>query len=96
MTSGAPTRRIDVRFQGHVQGVGFRFTTVHIAEGFNVGGYVRNLPDGDVEMVAEGSEEDLNAFLGAIRTSHIHRFVLREQVAWGEARGSFRGFGVKY
>ena len=41
-------------FSGHVQGVGFRYTTRSVASRFAVTGYVRNLPDGRVELVAEG------------------------------------------
>jgi acylphosphatase len=46
--------------------VGFRYATQRLAEGFPVGGYVRNLPDGDVELVAEGDAEQVNAFLAAV------------------------------
>ncbi len=50
-------------YSGHVQGVGFRYTTHRIAEGFAVTGYVRNLPDGRVELIAEGTEAELEEFL---------------------------------
>ena len=42
-----------VRYSGQVQGVGFRYTAQRLAEGYAVSGYVRNLPEGDVELVAE-------------------------------------------
>ncbi len=59
--------RIEAYFAGHVQGVGFRFTTIEIAERFpEIGGYVRNLADRRVEVVAEGPEEQVNAFLAAV------------------------------
>ena len=45
-----------VLFQGHVQGVGFRYATHGLAQRFAVAGYVRNLADGRVELVAEGLE----------------------------------------
>lgn len=54
-------------FRGRVQGVGFRMTTRRIARAYPVAGYVRNLPDGRVEVVAEGEPEALDAFIGAIR-----------------------------
>ena len=41
---------LQVFYEGHVQGVGFRFTVRHIAKGFDVTGWVRNLPDGRVEL----------------------------------------------
>ncbi len=46
-------------FSGRVQGVGFRFTAQRIALAFELTGYVKNLPDGSVEMFAQGSPEAL-------------------------------------
>ena len=48
---------------GRVQGVGFRFSTVHKAEQFNIKGFVKNQPDGTVYIEAEGEPENLNHFL---------------------------------
>jgi acylphosphatase len=55
-----------VCFAGRVQGVGFRYTTQRLAEGFPVTGYVRNLPGGEVELVAEGETEMVQGFLDAV------------------------------
>ncbi|WPJ95314.1 acylphosphatase [Coraliomargarita algicola] len=49
-------------FEGHVQGVGFRYQTVNVAKGFEVTGYVRNLVDGRVHLYAEGAESEVRAF----------------------------------
>jgi acylphosphatase len=54
------------RFDGRVQGVGFRATTVRLASRYAVSGYVRNLPDGGVEVLAEGTEIELDTFRRAI------------------------------
>lgn len=56
-----------VYYSGRVQGVGFRFTARHVARRFEVGGSVRNLPDGRVELVAEGVREEIDAFLQAVQ-----------------------------
>jgi acylphosphatase len=56
-----------VYYSGQVQGVGFRFTARQLARGFDVAGYVRNLPDGRVELVAEGEPTEINRFLQAVR-----------------------------
>ena len=61
-----PRQRRHVFFSGRVQGVGFRFTCQSLARSFPVVGYVRNLPDGRVELVAEGDPDELDAFLAAI------------------------------
>jgi acylphosphatase len=66
-------------FAGRVQGVGFRFTAHRIAQLHHLKGYVRNLPDGTVEMLAQGYTEDVNgciedikeAFVGYIRETRI-------------------------
>jgi acylphosphatase len=55
-----------VFFQGHVQGVGFRYAAHGLAQRFAVTGYVRNLPDGRVEMVAEGAEAEVARFISAV------------------------------
>ncbi|MHC4721051.1 MAG: acylphosphatase [Planctomycetota bacterium] len=49
-------------FTGRVQGVGFRFTALDIANRYNLTGQVRNLRDGTVEMVAQGSSDDISKF----------------------------------
>ncbi len=60
-------RRMQIFYSGSVQGVGFRYTVKTVAAGFEVTGAVRNLPDGRVELVAEGAEDELEAFRQAIR-----------------------------
>jgi len=94
--NSALNRRLSARFEGRVQGVGFRYTTVSIAGRFRVVGYVKNLPDGDVELAAEGRESELQAFLAAIRASHLGRFIVKENLSWSSASGEFAEFGVEY
>ena len=59
-------KAIKVIFSGLVQGVGFRYRTHTIAQNLPISGYVRNLTDGTVELVAEGTDEDLNLFIREI------------------------------
>ena len=54
-------------FTGRVQGVGFRFTTHRIAMRYDLTGFVKNLPDGSVEMVAQGTESEISASLADIQ-----------------------------
>lgn len=68
--------RLRLIYHGRVQGVGFRATAYDIASEYRVAGYVRNLPDGTVELVAEGSVSDVEAFLAAVQSrffGHISR-----------------------
>lgn len=55
--------RIEVRYRGTVQGVGFRATAAALARSLGVHGWVRNEDDGSVSLVAEGDEEDAERFL---------------------------------
>jgi acylphosphatase len=61
-----------VHYSGRVQGVGFRFTVHRVSRGFDVAGSVRNLPDGRVELTAEGEPAELDAFLEAVRDALSH------------------------
>jgi acylphosphatase len=62
-----PRDRRRVFFSGRVQGVGFRFRCQALANGFDVSGHVRNLPDGRVEVVAEGEPGEIDDFVAAIK-----------------------------
>ena len=82
-------------YTGSVQGVGFRYTVKSTAAGFEVTGTVRNLPDGRVELVAEGAKGELDAFRQSIRESGLDHFIRDEDVSWADAAGSFRGFEIE-
>ena len=81
-------------FSGSVQGVGFRYTTERIARHFEVTGYVRNLPDGRVEVFAEGGEQTLKDFLAALREGPMKENIRDLDVEWGEAKGKYKSFGI--
>ena len=96
MDSGGAKKQIRVVFSGRVQGVGFRYTVCRIAESFAVAGHVRNLPDGGVEVVAEGVEQELVDFLNGIRGAPIGRYVAKEQVRWMPATGQYEQFEISF
>ena len=81
-------------YSGSVQGVGFRYTTKAVATGFAVTGTVRNLPDGRVELIAEGARTELEAFRAAIRDAGLSSFIRDENVAWNDAQNDLRGFEI--
>ena len=84
------------RFDGHVQGVGFRYTAVHLAADLNVHGFVQNEMDGSVTVVAEGPEDVLLALVRRVRSSSLGRYILSESISWSCSTGEFRGFSVRY
>jgi len=86
--------RLNVFYSGRVQGVGFRYTAKSVAAGFEITGTVRNLPDGRVELVAEGARAELEAFCAAIRAEGLSGFIRDEQVSWAAAQNEFRGFEI--
>jgi acylphosphatase len=86
--------RLHVFYSGTVQGVGFRYTVRTLASGFELTGTVRNLPDGRVELLAEGLKHELGAFQQAIRESELGHFIQREDVTWAEPAGGLRGFEI--
>ena len=81
---------------GAVQGVGFRYWAVREAEPFGVGGYVRNLPDGSVEAVLEGSREEVEKYADILKQGPPYGRVSRVDVVAEEPRGEFGSFGVRF
>jgi acylphosphatase len=88
-------RRVRVIFLGRVQGVGFRATTQRIADDHPVTGYVRNCPDGTVEMEAEGEQVTIDAFLTAIRDT-FGSFIQHAQVTDIPTTGRESDFQIRY
>jgi acylphosphatase len=91
-SSGVERRH--VVYQGHVQGVGFRFTTLSIARRYAVTGYVCNLPDGRVELVAEGDNRELDQFVADVATA-MSGYIRDVKLDRRAATGEFGDFGVR-
>jgi acylphosphatase len=90
----AQTRKA-VLYTGRVQGVGFRYTVQLAARGFDVTGYVCNLPDGRVELVAEGPTGDVVDFLDDVR-ERLGQHIRNEQIDTQPVTGEFRGFEIRH
>jgi len=87
-------QRMQIFYSGRVQGVGFRYAVKSVATGFEVTGTVRNLDDGRVELMAEGTQAEMQEFQRAIQDSEVSRFIRKEVVFWSEAKNEFRGFEI--
>jgi acylphosphatase len=87
-------QRMQIFYSGRVQGVGFRYTAKMLAQGYEVAGTIRNLPDGRVELVAESTREELEAFRKGIQESELASFIRNEEIHWDDAKNEFRGFEI--
>ena len=83
-----------VQYSGQVQGVGFRYAVQRLASGFPVAGFVRNLRDGSVEVVAEGAAEDVERFLTSI-ARQMAPYITQSQ-ARDEPSAGYKGFDIRY
>ena len=89
-----PTAR-RVRVEGRVQGVGFRWATMFEARRLDVSGWVRNLPDGGVEVFAQGKATAVDALVDWLRRGPIGASVHRCDVATESPHASLVGFEIR-
>ncbi len=85
----------EVLYRGMVQGVGFRYTVRWIAARLAVTGYVRNLPDGRVQLVAEGLPEELDRLLDAVG-AQMGQYIRDTSQTARPATGQFDGFRIRH
>jgi len=89
-------KRVHVFYSGNVQGVGFRFTAERAANALRVSGWVKNLRDGRVEIVAEGDGPKLTEFLDRIAKGPLQRYIRDADTAWEDFRGEFNTFDIAF
>jgi acylphosphatase len=77
-----------------VQGVGFRYSTLQVAKGFDVAGWVRNLPDGRVELQVEGEPGEIDAFIRAIEET-MDGYVRKTERSSVRVEATFKGFTIR-
>jgi acylphosphatase len=83
-----------VFFTGHVQGVGFRYTALQVAKEFEVAGFVTNVPDGRVQLEAEGRERDVVAFIAAVE-ERLNGLIRKTERSAQTRPPQFAGFTIK-
>ncbi len=81
-------------YHGRVQRVGFRVTAQQIARDYDITGYVRNLSDGSVELVAQGSLAEVRKFLDALATRMVHNITDIEEVSQPQHE-TLQGFMIR-
>jgi len=87
--------RFTILYSGSVQGVGFRYTATNIARKKAVKGFVRNLPDGRVELVAEGDEPEVNSLISEIENA-MAGYIAKTVVKKTQATGEFSSFHINH
>lgn len=83
-----------VYFTGHVQGVGFRYSALQVAKEFEVAGFVKNLPDGRVQLEIEGQPGDVAAFVTAVE-ERMHGLIRKTERAGQRRSPQFAGFLIR-
>ena len=91
-----PASRIHVFYTGRVQGVGFRHTAEEAALRLKVVGWVKNLPDGRVELMAEAAKPKLELFLSEISEGSLGRYIKKIDCSWQDPTGEFSDFTVEF
>jgi acylphosphatase len=89
-------KRVHVFYSGRVQGVGFRFTVEETAKRCEVVGWVKNLRDRRVELVAEAEEKNLKEFLEEMRCGPMRNFIEDVEVTWSASTNDFDDFEIRY
>ena len=87
---------LQVFYEGNVQGVGFRWTVRHAAKGFDVTGWVRNLPNGRVELQVTGEESEVRGFLDCIAQGELHSLIHKQTENKLEKPVTARGFEIRH
>ena len=87
--------RYVVYYSGRVQGVGFRYSVCRLSGGFDVKGFVRNLPDGRVQLIAEGPIAQLDLFLESIQ-AEMSDYIRDRHLDRQESSGEFSDFGLRW
>ncbi|MEM0020711.1 MAG: acylphosphatase [Fervidicoccaceae archaeon] len=87
--------RVHIRVYGRVQGVFFRAFVKSHADRLGITGWVKNVEDGSVEIVAEGEEDKLKELIGEVRRGPPLAFVEKIEVDWEDYRGEFHDFQIK-
>jgi len=88
--------RIEVYVEGTVQGVGFRYFTQRIAKEIGVRGFVKNLPDGRVYIVAEGEKEQLDKFLSYVKKGPSMSVVRKVEINKVRKSEEFENFSIRF
>lgn len=86
-------KQVHIYYEGDVQGVGFRYTCYQFANQLNLKGWVKNVPDGRVELIAQGEKELLNQYIEQIDQEYKTQ-ISTQNIAWEDALDNFPDFSI--
>jgi acylphosphatase len=89
-------KRLEVKVYGRVQGVNFRASTRFLAKRLGLKGYVKNLDDGSVEIVAEGDKDKLNQLLAWAQKGPFLAKPTKVDFSFKEAQNNFNDFEIRF
>jgi acylphosphatase len=95
MKTAGSKARLSLTISGRVQGVGFRASAYDEARSLGLAGWVRNVPGGEVEIVAEGKRENLEMLLAWAHSGPPGALVVHLQEEWASATGEFADFRIR-
>ncbi len=89
-------KRAEILVNGLVQGVGFRYFVVRLAEEFGLKGYTKNLFSGEVYTVVEGEDAMIEEFFNKIKIGPSHAHIKNASIKWSDSKNEFTKFEVRY
>ena len=86
--------RIHAFVSGLVQGISYRYYTKQFADKLGLKGWVKNLPDGRVEVIAEGNEKEINEMIKFLENGPEDAKILDLEIKKEEYKGEFKHFDI--
>ncbi|HLD70240.1 MAG TPA: acylphosphatase [Candidatus Omnitrophota bacterium] len=85
--------QVNILYSGTVQGVGFRYAMQRFASDLKLTGWVRNLPDGEVEILTEGLKEDIERLIGQV-DARFDGYIKEKKISFLPVQGTFKDFQI--
>ncbi|MGB9677601.1 MAG: acylphosphatase [Candidatus Ratteibacteria bacterium] len=89
-------KRYHIYVKGIVQGVGFRWYARRIGNLVGVSGWVKNLPNGSVEIVVEGENEKIETFIEELKNGYLGKNIKEIEKFEEEYKGEFKNFEIRF
>ena len=87
---------VEVIFIGRVQGVGFRATCQQLAQAYRLVGFVKNMPDGSVQLWAQAEQDEIEAYFREIQKSRLGSLVINQNNSLRKVDSTLKSFEIRY